>query len=679
MVDNRQTIKHKLRWRCVVVAIIVALILSLFASVAYAFFGLPRIDNLESLQLVAATQVFDINGQLIAKLFEENRVVVSLNNMSPYLLQATIANEDSRFYSHAGVDPIGILRAVWANLRSGGIVQGGSTLTQQLAKNMFLTQEQTLIRKIKEALLALVIEQKFSKEEILQAYLNQSYYGEGAYGVEAGAQVYFGKHASELDLAQSALLAGIARGPNIYSPYIDLNAALNRRAVVLAGMVKEGYIQQYQADQAQQEPIILAGKKKRVVQASYFLDYIAKELSAKYGEDRVYKGGLQVYTTLEIKTQQAAEAVLGTNQGAVLALDPKTGYIKAMVGGRDYAESQINRVIAEVRQPGSAFKPFVYGVALNQGLAANYIIIDERININGYSPENYDKKYRGPITLKKALRQSVNTAAVKLGRQVGMDNVLNLAKSAGITTLVAEDNHLATALGGLKYGVNLMELTTAYTSFANGGVLSKPVAILKVLDENGQVLENATLSQQSILQPEIAYILTDMLQSVVQTGGTGTPANIGRPQAGKTGTTDDYITAWYIGYTPDLLVGIYVGNDNREPVPLSGTQVAGLWGTMMAKVVADTPPSDFPVPANVVAGVPICANSGKRATRGCPETEYSAFIRGTEPASLNWWDRLTNNQPEQGEQAPEQGKQQKRQQPKSLPRWLPSWPRLPGF
>jgi len=371
--------------------IIIIMILSLSINLGYAFF-LPQVDRLEDLHLVAATQVFDAKGQLISKLFEENRTVVSISNISAYLQQGIIANEDTRFYTHVGVDPIGILRAVVANLRAGSLVEGGSTLTQQLAKNMFLTQERTFTRKIKEFFLAIIIERKFSKQEILQAYLNQVYFGEGAYGVETASQVYFGKHASELTLAESALLAGLPRGPNIYSPYIDSKAALARRLTVLTGMVNQGYITQEQANQAQGTPISLVGKKKRAVQASYFIDYIAKELVERYGANRVYKGGLKVYTTMDSKAQQEAEAVLGEYQGAVLALDPRTGYIRAMVGGRNYEESQLNRVMVEVRQPGSVFKPFIYASAINQGLTANAIIIDQPINIGGYAPLNYDKK-----------------------------------------------------------------------------------------------------------------------------------------------------------------------------------------------------------------------------------------------------------------------------------------------
>ncbi|GMA99620.1 PBP1A family penicillin-binding protein [Pelosinus sp. IPA-1] len=649
--------------------IIVILIVSLFANNGCAFFT-PQIDSLENLNLVAATQVFDSNGKLISKLFEENRIVVSINNISPYLQQAIVANEDSRFFNHIGIDPIGIVRAVWVNLRSGGLVEGGSTLTQQLAKNMFLTQERTFTRKIKEAFWAIIIERKFSKQEILQAYLNQVYFGEGAYGVEAASQVYFGKHASELTLGESALLAGLPRGPNLYSPYIDNQAALERRKTVLAGMVKEGYVTQKQAEEAQRQSIVLIGKKKRVVQASYFLDYVANELVGRYGANRVYKGGLKVYTTLDSVVQQGAEAVLGQYQGGVLALDPRTGYIKAMVGGRSYEESQLNRTMVEVRQPGSAFKPFVYAVALSQGLTANSVIIDQPININGYAPQNYDKKFHGPITLKKAIRLSVNVASVKLGQQVGIDKVLDLAKNMGITTLVPQDNNLATALGGLTQGVNLFEMATAYTAFANGGIVSRPISILKVLDENDQLLEEAHITQQSVLSSEVAYILTNMLQSVIE-DGTGTPANIGRMAAGKTGTTDNYETAWFMGYTPELLVGIYVGNDNRTPVGISGTQVAGLWGKMMTQVVSGTKPTTFTIPPNVVTNIPICTDSGKRATPGCLEIEYSAFVKGTEPIVIDTQIRPKNQPKEKAE--PSDNEKEK------TPWWKLPLPRLPSM
>lgn len=598
-----------------------------------SFLGLPSADNLNDLRFVEATQVFDINGQLISKLFEENRIVVPISRVNPYIYQALLANEDTRFYQHFGVDPIGILRALVVNLRRGEVAEGGSTITQQLARNMFLNQEQTLSRKIREAILALMIERRFSKQEILQAYLNQVYFGEGAYGVEAASQMYFGKHAADLSLAESALLAGLPRGPNIYSPYVDVNAAKKRRGVVLAGMAAAGYISEEQAKAVNQEEVVTAGKKRRAVQASYFLDYIANELVGRYGANLVFKGGLKVYTTLDIKAQQIAETVLGDRQGAVLILDPRNGHIRAMVGGRDYQESQINRALNEVRQPGSAFKPFVYAVALNQGLTQNTLFVDEPVNISGYQPKNYDKKHIGPVTMKKALRLSLNTVAVKLANQVGMQPVINLATQLGINTMTSQDNNLSTALGGLTEGTSLLELTAAYSAFANGGVYSKPIGILKVTAENGQVLEENQISQVAVLQPEVAYLLTDMLQSVIDSG-TGKAAAIGRPAAGKTGTADETITAWFIGYTPDWLAGIYVGNDKRTPIGLTGGEVAAMWGAMMGKVTAASAPVDFVKPPNIVSGIPVCTDTGKIPLGRCKEIEYDAFVKGTEPRSI---------------------------------------------
>ncbi|MDL2280437.1 PBP1A family penicillin-binding protein [Selenomonadales bacterium OttesenSCG-928-I06] len=608
---------------------------------------LPDIKNLEKLQLVEATQVFDRKGRLISKLFEENRVVVPISSVAPELKYAIIANEDIRFYNHLGVDPIGIVRAVVVNIRSGGISEGASTITQQLVRNMFLNQDQTFVRKIKEAAIAVLLERRFSKEEILEAYLNQIYFGEGVYGVEAASQLYFNKSAKDLTLAEAALIAGIPKGPNIYSPYVNEEAAFNRRQTVLEGLAKTDYVSKEEIEKAKQEPMIIAERKKRDAKASYFLDYIAGELASRYGEDKVYRGGLKVYTTLDIDVQKAAENILRDRQGAVLSLDVKTGYVLAMVGGRDYNESQINRVFAEVRQPGSLFKPFIYVAALDKGLKANSVIVDEPININGYKPKNHDNKFNGAVILRKALRMSMNVASVKLAQQVGMNSVLDIAKSLGISTITSEDNNLASALGGLTQGVNLYEMATAYTAFANEGIVSEPVSILKVVDRNGQILEQAELSQKAVLSKENAYIITDMLKGVIQ-NGTGTLANINRDAAGKTGTSDNYETAWFVGYTPDILTGIYVGNDDRTTVGISGSQVAGLWGEMMSEVTKDTVKSEFKIPENIIANVPVYSNSGKYAYRTSgnnSEVEYAAFIKGTEPKPLitPFWEKKDNN------------------------------------
>lgn len=622
---------------------------------SYVVSGLPQLEKLNDLQMASATQVYDKDGKLLSKLFEQNRIVVSRANMSPHLARAIVANEDTRFYKHMGIDPIGIARALLVNLRTGSIAQGGSTITQQLAREMFLTQERTLTRKLREAVLAVRLDMRFSKDDILEAYLNKVYLGEGAYGVEAAAQKYFGKSAKDLTLAQSAMIAGLARGPALYSPYNDMEAALRRRSVVLQGMVEQGFITIEEKRAAQAEPIVLAPRRERAVKASYFIDYVAAFLVERYGEDAVYRRGLKVYTTLDRDAQQAAESVLGGYQGAVVAIDPASGAIRAMVGGNNYQESQRNRAVQEIRQPGSAFKPFIYAQALEKGYRSNFIIVDEPVEVAGYAPQNYNKKYLGAMTLKKALRWSVNTVAVRLAQQVGMGDVLRLAKELGVTTLTDGDNHLAAALGGLTDGVSLLELTAAYTAFAHGGVVSKPIAVLRVEDEHGQTVEAFQTEQRAVLQPSTAYILTDMLMGVIQ-GGTGTGAAIGREAAGKTGTTDGYETAWFVGYTPELVAGIFVGNDDRSSVDISGTQVASLWRKFMTGALQGAPTRAFEVPEDVVRGIRVDARTGKLAEDGATDVEYSAFIKGTEPKT--WVQKLKEKILPETEQKQPQGKKQ---------------------
>jgi penicillin-binding protein 1A len=614
------------------VLVVVAITLGLLSGVALAFFGITGLGDLENFTPSQATILYDSQGRVIGKLFEQNRVVIPFSQMPAYLQHAIVSVEDERFYKHFGIDIWGIARAMWVNIRSGSIQEGGSTLTQQLAKEAMLTQEQTWTRKIKDALLALVIERRYTKQEILEAYLNQIYLGEGAYGVEAASQLYFGKHTKELTLAECALLAGVVRIPEYYSPYVHPEDAKGRRNLVLSKMVEQGYITEQQAKEAKNEPIRLAGKKARVAQASYFMDYVANQLVEKYGANKVYRGGLKIYTGLDIDMQQAAEATLGKYQGALVAIDPKTGYIKAMVGGRNYQESQLNRATTFFRQPGSLMKPFVYAVAIDQGHKQNDIIIDEPININKYSPQNFDKKFRGPITMKKAIRLSVNVAAVKMLNQVGIDKVINYAANLGISSLVPEDRNLALALGGITKGVNLLEITNAYAAFANQGIKNKPITIVKVEDADGRVLEEHRVDQKNAVRPETAYLVTDMMRAVIEApDGTGAAARIDRPAAGKTGTTDQYVTAWFVGYTPELAAGLYVGNDNMEPVGVSGGYAASLWGEFMKKATAKLPATDFIVPSNVVTGVRVATDTGKLATNRTPEVEIDAFVRGSEP------------------------------------------------
>lgn len=467
--------------------------------------------------------------------------------------------------------------------------------------------------------------------------------------------MYFGKGTKDLSLDECALLAGLPRNPEYYSPYTHLQEAQGRRSLVLSKMEQQNYITRQQAQAAAQEPVRLAGKKPRLAQASYYMDYVAEQLVAKYGANKVYRGGLKVYTGLDVDLQQAAEAILGKYQGALLAIDPQTGYIKAMVGGRDYKASQLNRAMTFLRQPGSLLKPFVYAAAIDQGYKQNDIIIDAPITIGKYSPQNYDQKFRGPVTMKKALRLSVNVAAVKMLNQVGIDNVMNYTANFGITSLTPEDRNLAFALGGITKGVTLLEITSAYAVFANKGVFCKPLAVIRVEDADGRILEEHGIEQKNVISADTAYLVTDMLKAVLEAAdGTGTAGRIGRPAAGKTGTTDNYQTAWFVGFTPNMAAGIYLGNDDMTSIGVSGSYAAGLWGAFMKEALAGSPIQDFAIPPNIITGVQVAADTGKLAGMFTPEVETDAFIRGTEPKTTDdrWFPGKKNTGEETAPQKP---------------------------
>lgn len=566
----------------------------------------------------ASSQIYDANGKLIATIHAtENRLPVPLSKVPLNLQNAFIAAEDARFYQHIGVDPRGIVRALWANITNHGVAEGGSTITQQLAKNALLTQEQTLKRKIQEAFLALQIERHYSKQEILEMYLNQIYFGQGAYGVQAAAQVYFGKNVEDLNLSEAAMLAGIPKSPNYYSPLNNLQAAKERQAVVLDQMAKYGYITPAQAEAARNAPLKLVHKQPHNdTFAPYFVEYVTQLLVDKYGADAVYKDGLQVYTTLDSDMQKAAEQAM-TNlpvyrtdanglkqpQGALVAIDPHTGAIKAMVGGR--GTDQFNRAVMAVRQPGSAFKPFVYLAALESGMTPATIIDDSPVSFGSWSPGNYDGRFHGPVTLRQALEESLNVVAVKLANQVGIDRALYFAQQMGISTLVLDgntnDRNLAAALGGLTRGTTPLDMASAYGVIATGGVRATPHAIVKVLDRNGRMLEQNTSQEKAVLDEKTAYILTDMMRGVIERG-TGAAANIGRPAAGKTGTTSDYKDAWFVGFTPDLVAAVWMGYDNDGYLPgiTGGGIPAVIWREFMVRAVQHIPARDFPRPAGVV-------------------------------------------------------------------------------
>lgn len=560
----------------------------------------------------ASSQIYDVNGNEIANIHAaENRVPVKLNQIPKGLQDAFVAVEDARFYEHSGIDPRGIMRALWTNISGGTVAEGGSTITQQLAKNAYLTQERTLKRKVQEMFLALQLERQYTKQEILEMYLNQIYFGQGAYGVQAAAKTYFGKNASDLDLNECAMLAGIPKSPNYYSPFNDLTAAQERKSTVLDQMAKYGYISKATADKLKKENMKLVKPQKtsNSTTASYFIDYVTQILIDKYGADAVYQQGLKIYTTIDMDKQKAAEAAMANlptfetdaqgiqqPQGALIAIDPHTGQIKAMVGGR--GTDQFNRATMAERQPGSAFKPFVFAAALENNFSASTIIEDSPVRIGDWEPENYNRTFSGKVTLRTVAEQSLNVPTVKIAQKLGIEKPIYYAQEMGITTFVLDgpmnDRNLAASLGGLTKGVTPLELTSAYGTFANKGVHIEPVAILKVLDRNGKVLEQANPQKRTVISESSAAELTGMLQGVVLRG-TGTGANIGRPAAGKTGTTSDYRDAWFVGYTTDLVAGVWIGCDDNSDLDgmTGGTMPATIWRLFMEQAVKDMPVKQF--------------------------------------------------------------------------------------
>lgn len=605
-----------------VIILIVFVVIITGAGLGFLTASIHTMPSLkDDIRPAASSQIYDINGKLINTVHSvENRVPVSINKIPKNLQNAFVAAEDARFYQHIGIDPRGILRAVWSNITDRGVSEGGSTITQQLAKNALLSQDRTLKRKIQEAILALQIERQYSKNEILELYLNQIYFGQGAYGVQSAAMVYFGKNVEDLNLAECAMLAGIPKSPNYYSPFNNLKAATERQTTVLEQMVKYNFIDSATSTQAINTKLKLASRTaqpdNKNKTASYFVEYVTQSLIDKYGADAVYKDGLKIYTTLDLDMQEAAEEAmqklpsvrtdsngLQQPQGALVAIDPRTGYIKAMVGGR--GDDQFNRAVLAERQPGSAFKPFVYLAALESGMTPSTMIEDSKISFGNWTPMNYDEKFHGSVSLRSALEQSLNVPTVKIANQTGVDKPLYYAQQMGISTLVLQgstnDRNLAMALGGLTRGVTPLELASAYGVLANQGVHIDPISVIKIVDRTGKVLEQVVPKERAVVNERSAYILTDMLRGVLN-NGTGTAANIGRPAAGKTGTTSDYKDAWFVGFTPDLVASVWIGYDTDGYLNgiTGGGLPATIWKAFMQKALAKIPARDFFKPSGVV-------------------------------------------------------------------------------
>ncbi len=609
--------------------------------------NLPAWDE-SALLASNSTLVYDKDETLIAKIGTENRVPISISEIPEDVQNVFIAAEDIRFYQHKGIDLRGILRALWVDFTTGEMTQGGSTITQQLVRFSLLTQEKQLNRKIQEALLALQVERHYDKKEILQMYLNKIYFGEGAYGIQAASETYFGKSVGELTIPDAALLATIVRAPSLYSPFKDEAAAKERRNTILNQM------EEYQFIDAQEAAEYKAADLNILTDASngnrylypYFVDYVTEQLIQKYGPDVVYTQGLKVYTTIDPKIQKIAESVMADDrnfppatggqepQGAVVVLDPTNGQIRALVGGREHTNKLgWNRATMKPgRQPGSSFKPVIaYGPAIElAGLGPASVVEDAPVTYGNYTPKNDSGTYQGNVTLRTAITKSINTVAVKLLMDyVTIPKAVEFARGLGIdidTSVVGP----SLALGAVE--VTPLQLAAAYGAFANKGMYTEPTSIIKVVTSDGTVEEH-TPEQRQAMKESTAFLISDMLKSAVD-HGTGTRAQIGRPAAGKTGTADKGKDIWFAGYTPQLVATVWIGYDTPKAMSTSygGTYCAPIWKKIVGQALEGVPVETFIAPGNV-RKVTIDTESGLLAGDFTPSdkkvTDY--FVEGTQP------------------------------------------------
>lgn len=570
--------------------------------------SLPPISNFEDIKPNPVTTIYSADGEVIRTFTAFKFEKVSIDKIPQYLKQAVIATEDKNFYYHRGFDTLGMVRSTITNILSGEVKQGASTITQQLARILFLSNERTFDRKIKELIIAHRIEKTISKDEILEMYLNSVYLGSGVYGVSSAARTFFDKDLSQLTLAEQALIAGLPQAPSIYSPFANKKAGLKRRDQVLRRMVRNKYITAQQAQQAQNEALKLSTKPRiySYNKAPYYIDFVLNELkNIGFEEQEISQGGLKIYTTLDYKSQNVAQYMAAssllkagltkpTNQIALFSFSPTTGRIYSYIGGKNYEQSQYDRVTKAIRPSGSSFKPFVYATALQQGVSIDDIIEDTPLTIQDWSPKNYGKKYRGKITIWQALAISSNVAAVRLIKKSGVDAVIQTAREMGITTPLASD--MTIALG--SNGVKLYDMVVAYGAFANGGFRVRPYSVERVENSRGvTIYENSGPKIVKVINFETAAGMTYMLRKVVEVG-TGKAANFAQNVAGKTGTTNDYRDAWFVGYTPDIVTGVWVGNDNNSKLPgiTGGALPARVFADYMKTAVQNFPKSVFDYP-----------------------------------------------------------------------------------
>ncbi|MDQ7774055.1 MAG: PBP1A family penicillin-binding protein [Elusimicrobiales bacterium] len=682
---------HRLALRLSYLAALVFAVLALTAAFIgrSILYDIPSIDKLDEYTPSLTTYVYDINEDIIAEFSIEKRALLTLAEIPVDLQNAVIAMEDRSFFRHWGISPRGIMRALMRDLLHTRKAQGGSTITQQLSRGIFLKPEKTVARKVREVVLALQIERNFSKQEILQMYLNQIYLGSGVYGVQSAAKLFFGKDVKDLTLPECAMLAGVIPSPERFSPFRFPDRARVRRQLVLQSMRREGYITDKEMEEALKEPLPDTKSSMLSGRAPYFIEYVRQQLEPKYGVSQLWKGGLRIYTTLDLRMQAPAEEIMekylakydedtaklakpepaegevlpstAPLQGAFIILDVRTGAIKALIGGRNYRESQFNRATQAQRQAGSTFKPFVWMSALMSGYTPASIVDDLPLayyydgkdwrlfegatdqysidlaiqpfvgsqDFKIWVPNNFDGKFQGNITLRRALEQSRNLSSVSLVNRIGPSLVVDVAHKAGIASRL--DAVPSVGLGTSL--VNPLEMVSSFATFGNGGIHVKPFGVLRVVDNRGKVLEEHVPSETESFSPQASYLLVNMMKGVVQRGTGVRASSIRRPLAAKTGTSQDSKDMWFIGMTPDLAAGAWMGYDDFTSLPIrdwSSSQAVAWWAEIMAEVLKDQPARDFPVPEGVVFAT-IDQDTGKLALPGCKKRILEAFLKGTEP------------------------------------------------
>lgn len=624
--------------------------LSLFIGfIVHIFVSLnvPDISSLASYQPSLTTSILDENGEVIDQVYDQNRFVVPLSEMPGILPKAFVAAEDGRFYEHSGVDGWSILRAFIHNMKAGGRSQGGSTITQQVARSLLLSPEKTYTRKIREAILAYRIDRLLSKNEILHIYLNQIYLGEGAYGVEAASQTYFDKHTHELSLAEISLMAGLPQAPSRYSPFKHYKLARKRQVYVLNRMAEVGFIESDDARKAYQQVLLWKPQKKQATENAYFVQHVKNYIEQKYGHTLLTTGGLSVHTTLDPSLQKTARRAIKKGikawtirhqfssnlpeppQAALVAMEVGSGRLKAIIGGTNFSESQFNRATQALRQPGSAFKPIIYAAALAKGLTPATLIIDEPLQLQGvttdhtWEPKNFDGTFRGPTTLRNGLVFSRNIVTIKILQENGINGTIKMARQLGIHSPLAENLSLALGVSG----VSLLDLTTAYAVFARAGNYMEPLFITKITDRNGAILEQNTPVKNQIMDERTAYQITHLLKHVVNDGTGRKAKGLRTATAGKTGTTDKNMDAWFVGYTPDLVAGVWLGYDQKTSLgenETGGRAAAPIWLDFMKNAGEYLTTENFAIPDGVTL-IPMNNETGEISAGAGENTSWEAF------------------------------------------------------